>query len=44
MLLHPEHLAQLSNYLKATPIEVSLLLNFGRQTSFKRVILTQDHK
>ncbi len=42
--IHPEHLAQLSNYLKATPIEVGLLLNFGRQTSFKRVILTNDRK
>ena len=42
--IHPEHLAQLSNYLKATSIEVGLLLNFGRQTSFKRVILTNDRK
>ena len=42
--IHPEHLAQLSNYLKATTIEVGLLLNFGRQTSFKRVILTNDRK
>jgi GxxExxY protein len=42
--IHPEHLAQLSNYLKATQIEVGLLLNFGRRTSFKRVILTNDRK
>lgn len=42
--IHPEHLAQLSNYLKATRIEVGMLLNFGRQTSFKRVILTNDRK
>jgi GxxExxY protein len=42
--IYPEHLAQLSNYLKATEIEVGLLLNFGRQTSFKRVILTNDRK
>jgi GxxExxY protein len=40
----PEHLAQLSNYLRATEIEVGLLLNFGYQTSFKRVILTNDRK
>ncbi len=42
--IQPEHLAQLSNYLKATQIEVGLLLNFGRQSSFKRVILTNDRK
>ncbi len=42
--IHPEHLAQLSNYLRATDIEVGMLLNFGRQTSFKRVILTNDRK
>ena len=42
--IHPEHLAQLSNYLKATRIEVGLLLNFSRQASFKRVILTNDRK
>ena len=42
--IHPEFLAQLSNYLRATNIEVGLLLNFGRQTSFKRVILTNDRK
>ena len=42
--IHPEHLAQLSNYLKATQIEVGILLNFGRQTTFKRVILTNDRK
>ncbi len=42
--IHPEHLAQLSNYLKATQIEVGVLLNFGRQTTFKRVILTNDRK
>lgn len=39
-----EHLAQLMNYLKATEIEVGLLLNFGPKASFKRRILTNDHK
>jgi GxxExxY protein len=32
------HDAQLLNYLKATEIEVGLLLNFGRQAEFRRKI------
>lgn len=40
----PEHTAQLLNYLKATDIEVGLLLNFGPEASYKRVILTNDRK
>jgi GxxExxY protein len=31
-----EHEAQLLNYLKATPYEVGLLLNFGPKAEFKR--------
>ena len=34
--LVPEHEAQLLNYLKATDIEVGLLLNFGLQPDFRR--------
>ncbi len=34
--LAEEHEAQLLNYLKATPHEVGLLLNFGPQPQFKR--------
>ncbi len=34
--LADEHEAQLLNYLKATPYEVGLLLNFGPQPQFKR--------
>src|SRR5205085_1134121 len=34
-----EHHAQLLNYLKATGIEVGLLLNFGPKPEFKRKIL-----
>jgi GxxExxY protein len=34
--LADEHEAQLLNYLKATPHEVGLLLNFGPQPQFKR--------
>lgn len=33
-----EHEAQLLNYLKATEIEIGLLLNFGKKPQFKRQI------
>ena len=36
--LDSSHYAQLMNYLKATEIEVGLLLNFGERPEFKRVI------
>jgi len=36
--------AQLINYLKATPIELGLLLNFGPKPEFKRQLLTNDRK
>ncbi len=42
--VHQEHLAQLRNYLRATNIEVGLLLNFGREPTFKRVFLSNDRK
>jgi GxxExxY protein len=32
------HRAQLLNYLRATDIEVGLLLNFGERPEFKRLI------
>lgn len=35
---------QLINYLKATNIEVGLLLNFGKRPEFKRKIFTNDRK
>ncbi len=42
--LKNEHKAQLTNYLKATDKEVGLLLNFGKEPKFKRVIFTNDKK
>jgi GxxExxY protein len=42
--IHVRHMAQIMNYLKATEIEVGLLLNFGPEPSFKRRILTNDRK
>ena len=35
---------QLINYLKATNIEIGLLLNFGKKPEFKRKIFTNDRK
>lgn len=35
---------QLINYLKATDIEVGLLLNFGKEPEFRRKIFTNDRK
>jgi GxxExxY protein len=43
-LLMNVHVAQIMNYLKATPIEVGLLLNFGEEPEFKRIIYTNDRK
>ena len=42
--LMDEHEVQLVNYLKATEIEVGLLLNFGKKPSFKRKIFTNNFK
>lgn len=35
---------QLINYLKASDIEIGLLLNFGKKPEFKRKIFTNDYK
>ncbi|MCK9206891.1 MAG: GxxExxY protein [Salinivirgaceae bacterium] len=42
--LVPEHEAQLVNYLRATEIEVGLLLNFGKKPEHKRKVLTNEFK
>jgi len=42
--LREEHEAQLINYLKATKIEVGLLMNFGKKPEFRRKIFTNDRK
>jgi len=39
-----QHEAQLLNYLKATPYEVGLLLNFGPKPDFKRRIYDNEKK
>ena len=39
-----ENESQLINYLKATNIEIGLLLNFGKKPQFKRKIYTNDRK
>ena len=43
-LLMTNHVAQLLNYLKATNIEVGMLLNFGDEPEFKRIIYTNNRK
>ena len=39
-----EHEAQLTNYLRATDIEVGILLNFGKKAKFKRKVFSQEYK
>jgi GxxExxY protein len=42
--LAEEHELQLINYLKATRMEIGLLLNFGKEPQIRRKILTNDRK
>src|SRR5258707_14927611 len=42
--LDSSHEAQLLNYLRATDIEVGLLLNFGLKPEFKRLIFDNPRK
>jgi GxxExxY protein len=39
-----EHEAQLTNYLKATEIEVGLLLSFGKSAQIKRKVFSNQYK
>jgi len=39
--LNEVHEVQLVNYLKATPIEIGLLINFGAKVKVKRKIFNQ---
>ena len=41
-VLAKEHEYQLINYLKATEIEVGLLLNFGKEPEFRRKVFTNQ--
>ena len=43
-MLDSSHRAQLLNYLRATEIEVGLLLNFGEKPEFKRIIFDNVKK
>jgi len=40
--LRDEHVAQITNYLKATRKEVGLLLNFGAKPEFRRIVFTNS--
>jgi GxxExxY protein len=42
--IHEIFMAQLMNYLKATEIEVGMILNFGPEPEFKRLVWTNDRK
>ena len=42
--LNPANEKQLINYLKATNIEVGLLLNFGKRPQFRRKVFSNSNK
>lgn len=42
--ISPAHEAQLTNYLRATPMEVGLLLNFGKKPELKRRVFDNSRK
>ncbi len=42
--LAPIHEVQVINYLRAADVSVGLLLNYGPQPMFRRLILSPDHR
>jgi GxxExxY protein len=42
--VEPFHMAQVLHYLKATDLEVGLLVNFGREPQFRRVVYQNTRK
>jgi GxxExxY protein len=42
--LEPAHQAQLLNYLRASDLEIGLLLNFGERPTYKRLAYSNDRK
>jgi GxxExxY protein len=42
--IDPVHVAQVLNYLRASPIELGYILNFGSRPSYKRLILSNERK
>jgi hypothetical protein len=42
--LSQQHEAQTMNYLRATNVEVALLMNFGPEPKFRRILLDNDKK
>ena len=43
-LLEPAHETQLLNYLRASEMEIGLLLNFGPEPQIKRFVFSNDRK
>ena len=42
--IHPSHEAQLLNYLRATDVEVGLILYFGPKAEYRRKIFSNERK
>lgn len=43
-VLDPAHEAQLLNYLRATEVELGLLMNFGERPEFERLVFSNTRK